>query len=112
MARVEEAGTVVGDGELLDAGDVVRVFDGDGGVVGEDVQKGDGVVGHLSERGLKISMTPWVPLRPRSGNAMTDRTRRARLDLTSCEAGIFAGFRDDEGFAVLGDPAGDDLRRP
>ena len=76
MAHVVEAGGVVGDGELLDARHVARIFNGDGGVVGQNVQEGDGVVGHLSARGLKISITPCVPLRPRKGMAMTDRTLR------------------------------------
>jgi hypothetical protein len=47
MAHVVEAGAVVGDGQLLDAGHVVRILDGDGRVVGQDVQEGDGVVGEL-----------------------------------------------------------------
>ena len=34
MADVVEAGGVVGDGELLNAGDVVGILDGDGGVIG------------------------------------------------------------------------------
>jgi hypothetical protein len=35
MANVVEAAGVVGDGELLNAGNVVGVFNGDGGVIGE-----------------------------------------------------------------------------
>ena len=52
VAGVEEASAVVGDGELLDAGDVVSVFDRDGGVVGEDVEKSNGVVVHLVGAGI------------------------------------------------------------
>ena len=48
MADVVEAGGVVGDGELLDARDVVRVLDCDSGVVAEDVKEGDGVIAHLA----------------------------------------------------------------
>ena len=94
MAHVEEAGGVVGDGELLDARHVARVFDGDGGVVGQDVQKGDGVVGHWSARGLKISMAPWVPLRPRSGSAMTERTLLGCGRRLSGEARIVLRLRE------------------
>ena len=46
MARVEEAGSVVGDGELLNARHVARIFNGDGGMIGQDVQEGDCVVVH------------------------------------------------------------------
>ncbi len=53
MAGVVESGAVVGDAQLLDAGDVARVFDGDGGVVGEDVEKGDGVIGHAVGAGIE-----------------------------------------------------------
>ena len=53
MAHVEEPGGVVGDGELLDAGHVARVFNGDGRVVGKDVQEGDGVVGELLGAGIE-----------------------------------------------------------
>ena len=44
VACVVEAGAVVGNAELLDAGYVTRILNGDGGVVGEDVQECDGVV--------------------------------------------------------------------
>lgn len=47
VASVEKAGAVVSDGELLNAGDVVGIFNRDRGVVGEDVKESDGVVGHL-----------------------------------------------------------------
>ncbi len=48
MAHVEQAGGVVGDGELLNARHVVRILDGDGGVVAQDVQESDGVITHLA----------------------------------------------------------------
>ena len=51
MAHVEEAGGVIGDGELLDARDVASIFDGDGRVVAEDVKECDGVVGQSDLRG-------------------------------------------------------------
>ena len=35
MARIVEAGAIVGDGQLVDALDVARIFDCDGGVVGK-----------------------------------------------------------------------------
>jgi hypothetical protein len=38
---VEEAGDVVGDGELLGVGDILGVFDGDRGIIDQDVQEGD-----------------------------------------------------------------------
>src|ERR1700679_3688754 len=47
MTHVVEACGVVCDSELLDARVIVGVFDGDGGVIGEDMQEGDGVVIHL-----------------------------------------------------------------
>src|SRR5580658_9469059 len=53
MARVEEAGDVVGDGELLDAGNILGVLDGDCGVVDEDMQERDGVVGLVVETGIE-----------------------------------------------------------
>ena len=35
MARVVEAGAIVGDGQLVDALHVARIFDGDGGKIGQ-----------------------------------------------------------------------------
>ena len=49
VARVEEAGAVVGDGELVDQLDRARVLDGDGGVVAENAEEGDGVLAHQVE---------------------------------------------------------------
>src|SRR6185369_3641850 len=49
VAGVEEAGAVVGDGELLDEGDGAVVLDGDGGVVAEDAEEGDRVLGEEIE---------------------------------------------------------------
>ncbi len=42
MAHVEEARGVICDGELLDAVDVPRVFNGNGGMVGKNMKEGDG----------------------------------------------------------------------
>src|SRR6202035_117609 len=53
VTDVEEAGGVVRDGELLDAAYVVSILDGDGGVVGEGVEEGDGVVVELPCVGIK-----------------------------------------------------------
>src|SRR6185437_802333 len=53
VARVEEMRAVVGDGEFLDAFDSARVFDGDGGVVADDVEEGDGVVSERLRRGMR-----------------------------------------------------------
>src|SRR5271156_7074548 len=39
MARVVEAGAIVGDGEFVDALNVARVFDGDGGVIGQGFEQ-------------------------------------------------------------------------
>ena len=48
MANVVEACSVVGDGELLDSRDVLRILDGDSGMIAEDVKEGDRVVAHLA----------------------------------------------------------------
>ena len=39
MPRVVQAGAIVGDGQLVDALHVARVFDGDGGVVREGFEQ-------------------------------------------------------------------------
>src|SRR6185312_6544492 len=49
MARVEQAGAIVGDGELVDALDGAGVLDGDGGVVAEQAQKADGILAQQIE---------------------------------------------------------------
>ena len=53
VAGVEEAGAVVGDGELVDELDRAGILDGDGGVVAEDAQEGDGVLALQVELGVE-----------------------------------------------------------
>jgi hypothetical protein len=64
------------------------------------------VVGVFVEVGLKISRTPWVPLRPRMGRPMAERTMKP-WPLVGATRRIAGSFRYDEGFAVLGDPSGE-----
>ena len=45
VPRVEQAGAVIRDAEVLDQVDVARILQGDGGIVAEHAQKGDGRVG-------------------------------------------------------------------
>src|SRR6185312_203061 len=47
VSHVVEASGVVGDGQLLNARHVARIFNGDGGVVGQDVQERHRVIVHL-----------------------------------------------------------------
>ena len=57
MANVKQSGRVVVVVDCWCGAASSRVFNCDGRVVGEDVQKGDGVVGQLvRRRGLKISI--------------------------------------------------------
>ncbi len=107
MARVVEAGDVVGYGELLDAGYVLRVFDGDGGVVDQNVQEGDGVVGLLVEMGVEDLEDAVGSFAAADGQADC-RTDNERLILGgSRDADIGGGFWNDEGLAMFGDPAGE-----
>ena len=53
VARVEQVRAVVGDGEFLNALYCARIFDGDGGVVAHDVEKGDGVIGERLRRRVR-----------------------------------------------------------
>ncbi len=82
------------------------VFDCDGSVVGEDMQKGDGVVGHLVGAGIDDLDDAVGSLaaaeRQRNDGVYAPHT----VGLASLQAGVVFGVCDDEGLAVLGDPAG------
>jgi hypothetical protein len=107
MAGVEEAGDVVGDGKLLCVGDVLSVFDGDGGVIDQDVQEGDRLVGVLVE--MRIEDFEDAVGAFATSNGQADGGAHGKcVTLRGCdEAGVGGCFRDDEGFAGVGDPAGE-----
>ena len=106
MAGVVEAGAFVGDAELLDAGHVARILDGDGRVVGENVQEGDGVVGHLVGARIEDLDDAVRAFAAAQGHG-NDGAHLARLAAALiADARIVLGFGNDERFAVLGNPAG------
>ena len=87
-------------------GDVARVLDGDGGVVGENVQEGDGVVGQLVGAGIE-DLDGAVGAFASAQGQRDDRAHlrhvgRARL----AEPRIVLGLGNDERLAVLDHPAG------
>jgi len=107
MADVVEAGGVVGDGELLDMRDVVCVFDGDSGVVAEDMEEGDGVIAHLACTRIEnfYDALDAFTAAERHGD---DGTDHAMIRTESfVEAGIVFRLRHDQSFGVFGDPASD-----
>jgi len=107
MAGVEETGDVVGDGELLGVGDIQGVLYGDGGVVDEDVQEGDGVVGMLVKVGVEDFQNAVGAFATANGHA-NGRVDGKGLSLRcGDEAGICGCFGDDESFAGFGDPTGE-----
>src|ERR1700678_1628103 len=105
MAGVVEAGYVVGDGKLLDAGDVLGVFDGDGGVVNEDVEKGDGVVRVLVEMGIEDFEDAVGSFASADGQADGGVNDKGTAFGRRCHAGIGSRFGNDQGLAMLGDPS-------
>ena len=107
VAGVEEAGAVVGDGELVDEVDGACVADGDGGVVAEDAQEGDGVFAEEIELGVEELDDAEGFLARADGDA---------CDGVDVEVGILAGeagpvgverdVGNDERVSGGGDPAG------
>ena len=111
MAHVEEAGGVVGDGELLDARHVVRILDGDGGVVGEDVQEGDGVIVELA--GVRIEDLDDAMGAFASAQGQGDHGANfAQAGRWGAGRGDRRGLGNDERLAMLRPPSRQRLRRP
>src|SRR5580658_8256872 len=103
MTRVVEAGNVVGDGELLDAGYVLRVFDGDGCVIDEDMQEGDGVVSLLVEVGVEDFEDAVGSFASANRQADCRADNKGLIFGGSREADVGGGFGNDERLAVFGD---------
>ena len=106
MAGVEEAGAIVGDAELLDVGDVARILNGDGRMVGENVKEGDGVVGHLVGariENLDDAVGAFAAAQGHGNDGAHPALPGGKLIF---DARIVLGFRNDERLAVLGHPAG------
>ena len=106
VADVVETGGVVGDGELLDARNIVCVFDGDGGVIAEDVEEGDGVIAQLAGAGIEDFDHALHAFATAEGHGNDGANGRAVGGERVMEAGIVFGFGDNEGFGVFGDPPG------
>jgi len=107
MAYVVEAGGVVGDGELLDAGHVAGVLNGDGGMVGENVQQGDGVVSEMIGARI-VDFDHAVGAFASAQGQSDDRADDGRYSRSGMvESWIVRCFGNNQGFAVLHDPAGD-----
>src|SRR6476620_1882403 len=107
MANVKEAGCVIGDCELLDVGDVLRVFDGDGGMVAEDVKKRDRVVAHLAGarvEDLDNTLNAFAAAQGHGDYGANDALFRIE---SLIQPRIVFRLGHDEGFGMFGDPAGD-----
>ncbi len=108
VPRVEEAGAVVGDGELVDALHVRGVADGDGGEVAEDAEELDGGVGQQVDLGVEQLDDADDTLRGAHRNACDGADGQAgMLALELDPLGLDRGVRDDHGIAGKRDPAGD-----
>lgn len=108
MARVVETGAVVSDGEFLNAFHGLGVVDGDGGVVAESMQEEHLALAEVLKRAVDELDDPEDAVL----GFERDADDAARLPLghlvdTLGEAGIGVNVRNDEGFAVAGDPSGD-----
>ena len=108
MAGVEEASAIVSDGELVDEGDGTGVADGDGGVITEDAEEGDGVFREEVELGVEELDDA------ESAGAGADGDAGDGLDVEIGmgfgelgPVGVQGDVGDDERVAGGGDPAGD-----
>lgn len=103
-ALVVEAGAVVGDGEGLDFFDGAGIFNGDGGVVAEDVEERDGVLGHGLKAAVEELDDAESALPGKQGHADGGaELESARVGLV--ESSVLLDVRHDEAFAMLGDPS-------
>ena len=112
VARVEEAGAVVGDGELVDELDRAGILDGDGGVVAEDAQEGDGVLALQVELGVEELDDAEGFVSGTDGDAGDGAD--AELGMGAREGvplGVEGDVGHDQGIAGGGDPSGDALAK-
>ena len=108
MTGIEQAGAVVGDGQLLNALDRLGILDGDGGVVAERLQEvklGFAKAVHVDVHQLDNAQHPVL-------GAHRDADDGVGLPLGHLvdalgEARIAHDVGDDQAFAVFGDPSGD-----
>ena len=105
VTHVVEAGRVIGDGQLLNPGHVARVLDGDGGVIGQNVQEGDGIVGDLI--GARVEdLDGAVRSLASAQRKGDDRAYRSRLGSTRRRnPRIVLGLGNQQRLAVLDHPA-------
>ncbi len=111
MARVVEAGAIVGDRQFVDALDVARVFDGDGGVIGERFEQREVALAETFRADAIDQLDDAEALVAEAHGHGDDRTRfhfRLLVHLRE-ETRIFRRVRDDDDFAGLRDPAGKSL---
>ena len=107
-ARVEQAGAVVGDAEVVDELDVASVLERDGGVVAEDAEEADGVLGQEVQRAVVQLHDAHGALAAADGKAGDGTEVELRVLLGEAgPVGVAADIRHDERVAGLGDPAGD-----
>ncbi len=110
VACVEEAGAVVGDGELVDELDGAGVLDGDGGVVAEDAQEGDGVLALQVELGVEELDDAEGFVAGTDGDAGDGADFEFRMGAREgAPLDVEGDVWDDQGIACGGDPSGDSL---
>ena len=108
MARVVEAGAVVGDGEFLDLFDGAGVVDGDGGVVGHGLQEHELIFAEAS--GFDVDELDDAEDAVLGGERDAEDGAglpAGHLVDAGGEALVLGDVGNQQGFAVLGDPSGD-----
>jgi hypothetical protein len=108
VAGVEEAGAVVGDAEVVDELDVAGVFEGDGGVVAEDAEEGEGGLGkevELAVVELEDAEDAGAVADGKAGDGL--EVELGMLAGVTGPVGVGADVGDDEGIAGGGDVACD-----
>jgi hypothetical protein len=106
MAGVVKARAVVGDAQLLDAGHIARVLNGNGRVVGQNVQEGDGRVVQPVGAGVEDLNDAMRSLAPTQWHG-DHRPHSLRFQRPlSAEAGVVIRFGHNQRLAVQCHPAG------
>lgn len=106
LALVEEAGTVIGDGELLNAFDGSGVFDSDRGIVAEQMQERDDIVAEGFQAAVEELNDAEGALMGAQRHTDGGADVKARPGPRLHEARMILCFGDDDGLTVLGDPTG------